>query len=88
MRCLVAIPVCMLQCCARTLQFNESLDGFVSLPEPDTDLRPRLSTRRKCARVVGEVLGKFHPHGDTAVYDALVRSVPLLGAAVWAVSAG
>lgn len=30
-------------------------------------------SHRKCARVVGEVLGKFHPHGDTAVYDALVR---------------
>jgi DNA gyrase subunit A len=28
---------------------------------------------RKSARVVGEVLGKFHPHGDAAVYDALVR---------------
>lgn len=28
---------------------------------------------RKCARVVGEVLGKYHPHGDTSVYDALVR---------------
>jgi DNA gyrase subunit A len=28
---------------------------------------------RKCARIVGEVLGKYHPHGDTAVYDALVR---------------
>ena len=28
---------------------------------------------RKCARIVGDVLGKFHPHGDTAVYDALVR---------------
>jgi len=28
---------------------------------------------RKCARVVGEVLGKFHPHGDMSVYDALVR---------------
>ena len=28
---------------------------------------------RKCARVVGEVLGKYHPHGDTAVYDSLVR---------------
>lgn len=28
---------------------------------------------RKSARVVGEVLGKFHPHGDTAVYDSLVR---------------
>lgn len=28
---------------------------------------------RKCARVVGEVLGKYHPHGDSSVYDALVR---------------
>jgi DNA gyrase subunit A len=28
---------------------------------------------RKCARVVGDVLGKYHPHGDQAVYDALVR---------------
>ncbi|MGF1488770.1 MAG: DNA topoisomerase (ATP-hydrolyzing) subunit A [Prochloraceae cyanobacterium] len=30
---------------------------------------------RKCARVVGDVLGKYHPHGDKAVYDALVRMV-------------
>ena len=28
---------------------------------------------KKCARVVGDVIGKFHPHGDAAVYDALVR---------------
>ena len=28
---------------------------------------------KKSARVVGDVLGKYHPHGDTAVYDALVR---------------
>ncbi len=28
---------------------------------------------RKCAAIVGDVLGKFHPHGDTAVYDALAR---------------
>mmetsp|Transcript_33469 Transcript_33469/g.106872 ORF Transcript_33469/g.106872 Transcript_33469/m.106872 type:complete len:921 (-) Transcript_33469:127-2889(-) len=28
---------------------------------------------RKCARIVGEVLGKFHPHGDNSVYEALVR---------------
>lgn len=28
---------------------------------------------KKCARIVGECLGKFHPHGDLAVYDALVR---------------
>ncbi|KAK8629751.1 hypothetical protein V6N13_078580 [Hibiscus sabdariffa] len=35
-----------------------------------------LSSRKpfkKCARVVGEVLGKFHPHGDNAVYDSMVR---------------
>jgi DNA gyrase subunit A len=30
---------------------------------------------KKCATVVGEVLGKYHPHGDNAVYDALVRMV-------------
>ncbi|MGE4064851.1 MAG: DNA topoisomerase IV subunit A [Rhodospirillaceae bacterium] len=28
---------------------------------------------KKCARVVGDVIGKYHPHGDTSVYDALVR---------------
>ncbi len=28
---------------------------------------------KKCARIVGEVLGKYHPHGDTSVYDAMVR---------------
>jgi DNA gyrase subunit A len=28
---------------------------------------------KKCARIVGEVLGKYHPHGDMAVYDAMVR---------------
>lgn len=28
---------------------------------------------KKCARVVGDVIGKYHPHGDTAIYDALVR---------------
>ena len=40
---------------------------------------------KKCARIVGEVLGKYHPHGDSSVYDALVRlaqwfsiNVPLL----------
>ncbi len=35
-------------------------------------LRPT-GSHRKCARVVGEVLGKYHPHGDMSVYDALVR---------------
>ncbi len=30
---------------------------------------------KKCARIVGEVLGKYHPHGDQAVYDALVRMI-------------
>eukprot|EP00526_Cylindrotheca_closterium_P002449 CAMPEP_0113652336 /NCGR_PEP_ID=MMETSP0017_2-20120614/27949_1 /TAXON_ID=2856 /ORGANISM="Cylindrotheca closterium" /LENGTH=908 /DNA_ID=CAMNT_0000565171 /DNA_START=81 /DNA_END=2803 /DNA_ORIENTATION=+ /assembly_acc=CAM_ASM_000147 len=36
------------------------------------NLSPNMS-HRKCARVVGEVLGKYHPHGDMSVYDALVR---------------
>ena len=31
------------------------------------------SAYMKSARIVGEVIGKYHPHGDTAVYDALVR---------------
>ncbi len=31
------------------------------------------SPHKKCARIVGEVLGKYHPHGDTSVYDAMVR---------------
>jgi DNA gyrase subunit A len=35
-------------------------------------LAPNRSTR-KCARIVGEVMGKYHPHGNLAVYDALVR---------------
>lgn len=44
---------------------------------------------RKCARIVGETLGKYHPHGDQSVYDALVRlaqnfsmRVPLVCSAV------
>ena len=37
-------------------------------------LRPD-KPHKKCATVVGEVLGKYHPHGDSAVYDALVRMV-------------
>ncbi len=31
------------------------------------------SSFKKCARIVGDVIGKFHPHGDQSVYDALVR---------------
>lgn len=38
------------------------------------DMNGRAGTpRKKSARVVGDVLGKFHPHGDASVYDALVR---------------
>ena len=36
-------------------------------------LDPRDSGFKKSARVVGDVIGKFHPHGDQAIYDALVR---------------
>ena len=39
---------------------------------------------RKSARIVGDVLGKYHPHGDSAVYDALVRMAHALPAGRWA----
>jgi topoisomerase IV subunit A len=35
-------------------------------------VRPN-SAYKKCARIVGDVMGKFHPHGDQAIYDAMVR---------------
>jgi topoisomerase IV subunit A len=35
-------------------------------------VRPN-SAYKKCARIVGDVMGKFHPHGDASIYDALVR---------------
>ena len=38
----------------------------------DLGARPDRPTM-KCARVTGEVMGKYHPHGDQAIYDALVR---------------
>ena len=38
----------------------------------DMGIRPN-SPHRKSARIVGEVLGKYHPHGDSSVYDAMVR---------------
>ena len=28
---------------------------------------------KKCARIVGDTMGKYHPHGDAAIYDSLVR---------------
>ena len=44
----------------------------------DLAMRPN-SSHKKSARLVGEVLGKWHPHGEGAVYDALVRMAqPLL----------
>ena len=38
----------------------------------DMGLRPD-SSHKKSARIVGEVLGKYHPHGDSSVYDAMAR---------------
>ncbi len=40
----------------------------------DTGLRPE-RPHVKCAKVVGDVMGRFHPHGDSAIYDALARMV-------------
>src|SRR4029450_3676529 len=41
----------------------------------EAGLQPNRPTR-KCARVVGDVMGNYHPHGDAAIYDALVRLAP------------
>src|SRR3546814_839461 len=38
-----------------------------------SDLLDPASGYKKCARVVGDVIGKYHPHGDQSVYDAMVR---------------
>src|SRR5512134_2393489 len=38
----------------------------------ESGLQPNRPSR-KCARVVGDVMGNFHPHGDSAIYDTLVR---------------
>src|ERR1700749_4543037 len=38
----------------------------------ETGLQPN-RPYAKCARIVGDVMGKYHPHGDSAIYDALVR---------------
>ncbi len=38
----------------------------------DSGMQPN-RPHRKCARIVGDVMGNFHPHGDSAIYDALVR---------------
>ena len=38
----------------------------------DMGIRPELPYK-KSARIVGEVLGKYHPHGDASIYDAMVR---------------
>ena len=72
----------------RYLQYALSTITARSLPDVRDGLKPvhrrllyamrqlRLApdtSPKKCARVVGDVIGKFHPHGDQAVYDALVR---------------
>jgi topoisomerase-4 subunit A len=72
----------------RYLAYALSTIGSRALPDVRDGLKPvhrrvlyamsnmRLnpdSAARKCAKVVGEVMGNFHPHGDQSIYDALVR---------------
>ncbi|AMV32717.1 DNA gyrase subunit A [Pirellula sp. SH-Sr6A] len=73
---------------ARYLNYSLSVITSRALPDVRDGLKPvqrrilyqmdqegmRFGTKhRKCAKVVGEVMGNFHPHGDSAIYDALVR---------------
>ena len=41
-----------------------------AMHESEQRLEPAV---RKCARIVGDVIGKYHPHGDSSIYDTLVR---------------
>ena len=41
-------------------------------PSPGTNGQPRRAKAKKSARTVGDVIGKFHPHGDSACYEAMV----------------
>jgi len=70
------------------LNYSMSVIGGRALPDVRDGLKPvhrrilfaqhELSNRpnlpyKKCARIVGDVIGKYHPHGDSSIYDALVR---------------
>ena len=70
------------------LQYSLSVNGGRAIPDVRDGLKPvnrrilyamrqlglsKSHATVKCARVVGEVMGKYHPHGDAAIYDALVR---------------
>ncbi len=50
----------------------QSHNSAADIPTAHVDKSQSLF-HRKCARIVGETLGKYHPHGDQSVYDALVR---------------
>src|SRR4030043_211610 len=43
------------------------------MPEEESNNEEKSEEKKKSARIVGDVLGKYHPHGDVAVYDSLVR---------------
>ncbi|AUW58083.1 DNA topoisomerase IV subunit A [Sphingobium sp. SCG-1] len=46
---------------------------LLKLEPSNPDPARNTTSYKKCARVVGDVIGKYHPHGDTSVYDAMVR---------------
>src|SRR5512142_1555369 len=56
---------------ARYLNYALSVITSRALPDVRDGLKP--VQRRKCAKVVGDVMGSYHPHGDAAIYETLVR---------------
>ncbi|GJU55597.1 FT like protein [Tanacetum coccineum] len=59
-------------CCGDCIDYLASFGVMVQYALHELGISSR-KPHKKCARVVGEVIGKFHPHGDNAVYDSLVR---------------
>ena len=59
----------------KTAYIDYAMSVIVSraLPDVRDGLKPSDKPYRKCANTVGSVLGRYHPHGDSSVYDAMVR---------------
>jgi DNA gyrase/topoisomerase IV subunit A len=84
---LLAAPL-RLEAQSRYLNYSLSVITSRALPDVRDGLKPvqrrilytmsqqgltSAAKHRKCAKVVGDVMGNFHPHGDNSIYDALVR---------------
>ena len=71
--------ICLMQCLLLLAALFQMLGMGLSLytegfcMEPQESVHNGIENNKKSARIVGEVIGKYHPHGDQSIYDSLVR---------------